>query len=216
MFRLLFDEFPQDWPLRIRTARGHDFIATISNFNVSRFTIHKTHETACAAIIPVNAGRGAQVQTHITGRRLTTKHVVMVFSPNSTTDQERIVLDLASMQYGVAGQGFGSEFFQLDSLENWQAWTATIARSARLEGVRPGCTRHVIHELDGWFGQCAKRVKERWDKREEAHWCGQCGRSASRSCPCKVWYCDPRHQKLAWKYHKNFCATRKPQGEQQT
>lgn len=129
-----------------------------------------------------------------------------------TDDDKDVTLDLASMQFGAVGRGKGNESFVLGRETGFLAFADKVSEGAEMykksDRIRPGAESA---EVDRWLEDLAKRVKKRWDERAENKWCGHCGAPLPQPmrCPCgEVFYCDAKHQRLAWKFHKLFCATK--------
>lgn len=149
--------------------------------------------------------------TYITGSEVSSPHAVLGFAKKMDDNCEG-VLDLATMQFGSGGRGKGGEFFTLDNMDGWYDFIECVASG--LEPTKIGSLRIGPHPWPGgdkWLKGCAKRVKERWEKREKDHWCSQCGvPGVEKHCPCQeAWYCSASHQTMAWKYHKKFCTGKK-------
>ncbi|KDR68724.1 hypothetical protein GALMADRAFT_256546 [Galerina marginata CBS 339.88] len=138
-------------------------------------------------------------------------HAVLAFP---SPDQDPCILDLSSLQFGDVGRGNkGRSLFVLEPMGPYLTRLDRIAEgntfnearlSARIRGT-PNVT---------WLREVAAKVKERWDNRATAHWCGHCGgpppsgQDLRRCGTCKVaYYCNSEHQKAAWGYHKHFCVT---------
>lgn len=66
----------------------------------------------------------------------------------------------------------------------------------------------VFSDFDVTNDRIARKVKERWEKRETEKWCGHCGapEPKSKCAGCgDVWFCSTEHQKMMWSFHKGYC-----------
>lgn len=122
------------------------------------------------------------------------------------------------MQFGPIGRGKGNEYFILGRLEE-EAEEYFVSATKVCEKVDKYkrsdrimlATESPRAERDAWLEDVAKRVRKRWDERKSKKWCDQCGAPLPKpkGCPCgEVFYCDAKYQRLAWKFHKLFCATK--------
>lgn len=199
--------YPQSQPLRIRTAEGDDFLTAICSRSIDEYILSEPRVITLSSVLP-------EGNAYITGSDHTMPHSIWHFEhPTATDDTKDVFLDLASMQFGAVGKGKGNESFVLGRVGGFPAFANKVCKGANMykksDRIRPGTGSP---EVDRWLEDLAKRVKKRWDERLESKWCGHCGAPLPRPlrCPCgEVFYCDAKHQRSAWKFHKLFCATKK-------
>ncbi|KAJ6509693.1 hypothetical protein DFH09DRAFT_1183049 [Mycena vulgaris] len=200
----LFDLYPPDAPLRVRTSAGADYLTSVSTRVILEMELFKPRLLTVAHV--KNGG------TYITGSEDTMMHAVVGFAKSKDGNIET-VLDLASMQFGDAGRGLGGRStFALESLDAFYDRVETIARGADTENARTSARIGPCPD-DVWLKQVAKRVKARWEQRDQKAWCGHCGASGDALQRCSLChedsYCDAAHQTAAWPFHKRFCAGKK-------
>ena len=69
---------------------------------------------------------------------------------------------------------------------------------------------HVIFDREFPQDNIVRTVKERWEKRDTEKWCGYC-RAPEPKSKCggcgDVWFCNKKHQKTMWSFHKGYCNT---------
>jgi hypothetical protein len=115
------------------------------------------------------------------------------------------------MQFGEEGRGVGGEQFLLGSMDEWWDMMELVAigcEPAEKAGPDGTSTRVGPGKDDDVQREAAKRIKERWDKRETEPWCAYCGapKPPSKCGSCKkVWYCSKEHSSWGWKAHKKWC-----------
>ncbi|KAF2793142.1 hypothetical protein K505DRAFT_325657 [Melanomma pulvis-pyrius CBS 109.77] len=126
-------------------------------------------------------------------------------------------LDLSSMQFGDVGRRFGDPargggeaLFVLDTSKEYERRMACVADVDIGENTKIS-TRIGTTPKDEWLKEVARRVRDRWEKRDEEKWCGHCGSpvpiGGSRCSGCKAaWFCGKDHQAMAWPFHKGYCA----------
>lgn len=201
---------PSDPSVRIRLADGTQYITKASTRAIIEFDLVKLKHLTVAIVSPTN-------MSYITGGadQATFRHAVVAFGPSKDGNLETI-LDMASMQFGDTGRGPGRNgkgTFVLESLDQYYDRLESIAEGG--DSVR---TSFLITEdpdpaYEAWTKEVAKKVKDRWEKRKENHWCGHCGSPLAngpglkRCSGCReAYYCDREHQKMAWSsYHKRWC-----------
>lgn len=91
---------------------------------------------------------------------------------------------------------------------------AKICRDLRPVGVYPkvGMTGS---DNEVRLRACAKKVWDRWQKRDTEGWCAFCGKPGLDFPKCsackakKVFYCCKEHQEKNWKLHKWTCEKNK-------
>ncbi|KAG6917041.1 hypothetical protein DXG01_004093 [Tephrocybe rancida] len=203
------DLYDDENDIRIRLRDGTSFISTLSNRHILEYTLQSPKETTLSVTLPSTVpGNRTTSQTRLTGESASMVHAVWGF-PRSDGGSE-VVLDLASMQFGAVGRGASGHFFILQEKGEWEAFANQIARSRSAPKISMKVGGTGDPELERWFLQVAKRVKERWDARETAHFCGLCGKpDAKKRCArCKTeYYCSVAHSTAAWKnWHKKWCA----------
>ncbi|KAF9019293.1 hypothetical protein BDZ89DRAFT_1073159 [Hymenopellis radicata] len=198
-----FELYPDHTKLRVRTWKGVEYITTVSTRVILELKIIDPITMTHATVLP----RGT---TYITGdESYEMNHAVLGFASSREGNIDTI-LDMSSLQFGDAGRGLGGKsLFALESLDEFYDRVETIARGADTENARTSMaiTPAAAH-IEAWLAGVAKRVKERWDKRHQEHWCGHCGGPAAtqRCSKCGgAYYCDRRHQVAAWPFHKRFC-----------
>ncbi|KAK7460639.1 hypothetical protein VKT23_009356 [Stygiomarasmius scandens] len=204
-----FDLFPPSTLIRIRhgpqgKTAGKVYTTCISTRVIWEMMLVNPKQTTLALVFPEN-------KTYISGEDHTMKHAVVGFSesPSGNIDS---VLDLSSMQFGDVGRGPGAKgqgLFALDTMNEYYD---------RLEKITEGnddsftkmSQRIGPSNDDKWLKLVAKKAKERWEERDAERWCGHCGAPgvAAKACSAchNAWYCDEAHQKLAWPFHKHYCA----------
>lgn len=195
-----FDLFPDDTLIRVRTHRGVDYTTPVSVRAILEMKLLKPKTVTMCYIPP---GR-----TYTTGGLPVMNHAVMGFGASVNGNIET-VLDLASLQFGDAGRGLGGRStFLMDSLDAFYDMTERVALGADTESARVSLAIGPSPD-DAWLKQVARKVKERWEKRETDPWCGHCGapgKELKKCSACKVvFYCDNTHQMAAWPYHKRYC-----------
>ncbi|KAJ6531685.1 hypothetical protein DFH09DRAFT_1183063 [Mycena vulgaris] len=196
-----FDLYPLDAP-RVRTSAGTDHLTSVSSRVILEMELVKPTLLTVAHV--KNGG------TYMTGWGDTMMHVVMAFAKDGKI---ATVLDLASMQFGDAGRGLGGRStFALESMEDFYDRADIIARGAVIANTKM-CARIDPSPDDVWLKQIAKRVKARWEQRDQKAWCGHCGAPGDALQRCSLChkdsYCDAAHQTAAWPFHKRFCAGKK-------
>jgi MYND finger len=194
-----FDLYPDNQPLRIRTATGRDIVTYVANRVILEFILDDPKICTLSTVMP----RG---ESYLSGVQDTMFHAVVEFS-GLDEENESTVLDLSSMQFGEDGRGDGGNgTFVLESLDKFHD---------RIEKISNGCDTSKTKTSprigpsadDNWLKSVAARTKIRWENREKEPWCGFCGAPASNKCVgCgQAYYCGKTHQKSAWRFHKNFC-----------
>lgn len=164
----------------------------------------------------------------VTGSRNRERHVVLAFPRLSSTThptekprKEYIIVDPTRQQYGLAGKGSHGETYFIGSFDEWLTGMARIC-----ENVEVGdCTQVNLNTEKGtqheqMLKDCARRVWQRWGKRDTEGWCEYCGRgdkevegglAGTRLMRCagckvkKVWFCCKEHQLSGWKLHRFTC-----------
>lgn len=198
-----FDLYPADVSVRVRTSDGVEYLTKASNRVILEMTLIRPRLMTISAVLPAN-------KTYLTGSEPTMVHAVVGFG-ESQSGNISTVLDLASMQFGEVGRGLGGRStFVLEDLDKYYDRIEKIAVSADTANAQIS-QRIRSTPNDVWLKEAAKRVKQRWEKREKEPWCGHCGVPAVgaktfRCSKChKAHYCNADHQKAAWPQHKHFC-----------
>ncbi|KIK66005.1 hypothetical protein GYMLUDRAFT_38475 [Collybiopsis luxurians FD-317 M1] len=174
ILQYFFDLFPRsNPPIRVRFANGTEFLTPAERRTIEEFDLVKLKHLTLAMVFPQN-------WTYITGseNQPEFRHAVVAFP--SPVDDVWAVLDLASMQFGDSGRGPGRKgkgTFVLESMDQYfNRLKSGIADNVKMVQTSFAITAHSDPAIDAWLKDVAKRVKERWDKRKEHHWCGHCGR----------------------------------------
>ncbi|TGO23565.1 hypothetical protein BPAE_0128g00170 [Botrytis paeoniae] len=152
--------------------------------------------------------------TYITGGENEGFHSILGFpKPGTSVGQivnldEFFVVDMTRMQWGKRGI-FGGPYF-LGKGGDWQDAMDTICND--MEELEIGASWILENQHIELMRECAKRVWDRWNDRENAGWCDYCGvggkLSACAECKKgdkKIWYCGVEHQRKGWKLHKFTC-----------
>ncbi|KAE9397271.1 hypothetical protein BT96DRAFT_1020951 [Gymnopus androsaceus JB14] len=118
--------------------------------------------------------------------------------------------------FGDTGRGPGRKgkgTFVLESLDQYYDRLETIVEGGDAAKTSSRITEDPNPAYEAWTKAVAKRVKERWEKRKESHWCGHCGSPLAngpelkRCSACREhYYCNKEHQTMAWSsHHKRWC-----------
>jgi len=202
-----FDLYPESTKLRIRTSAGVEFTTTASTRVILEVKLLRPKLLTLSCVLPN--------QTYITGAGDTMLHAVAGFA-RLEDENVSIVLDLASMQFGEAGRGLGGRStFALESLDGFYDRVEKIAFGADTANAKTSLRIGPCPD-DVWLKGVARKVKQRWEKRETEPWCGHCGapgfggKELRKCSACReVYYCNAAHQAGAWQFHKRFCTARK-------
>jgi hypothetical protein len=161
-------------------------------------------------------GRGHRLShgmSYISGEAPRMNHAVLGFY-DPDTDQmlymPNVILDLSSIQFGVAGRGAkGNSLFVLETFEEYQARMRKFSDGMDPATIRVSqlVTPPVDRGQEEFQRSVAKRVWERWCKRDTEHWCGHCGAPATQRCgKCQnMYFCNQEHSVAAWPMHKRMC-----------
>ncbi|KAF3035220.1 hypothetical protein E8E12_003986 [Didymella heteroderae] len=157
LLKTFFELFPCDTPLRVRHAPKGNQAEKLVNPKFSTIIC-------------------SQMNGNIkyTGTESEMAHWYMAFS---APDSQEItsVLDIASMQFGEAGRGPGEKGKMLIVLDTKADYDQRLARIT--DGVdlaqRQTLPPTMISPYDPEMDRVARKVKERWEKRD-TEWCGHC------------------------------------------
>jgi len=134
----------------------------------------------------------------------------------SDPDMEKwIVIDMTRTQYGEAGRGLYGENYFLGTFGQFREGMEKVCEEAVVAGLVAARLTETGNENDWRLKACAKKVWDRWQKRETEGWCAFCGKPGLdfRKCSAcrtkKVFYCCVEHQKNDWKLHKWTCEKNK-------
>lgn len=149
-------------------------------------------------------------ETMVAGREREDRHAALGFSLLGSLAVAFIV-HMTRMQYGNAGRGCFGELYFLGSEREYLDSMGEIC--GNVEQVGKGACDVFESEHTELLKACAKRVLERWEKKDEVGWCEYCGvgaaeKSLGKCSGCKkvaVRYYCMEHQKSAWKLHKFTC-----------
>jgi hypothetical protein len=202
----LFALFPANTRLRIRHAPndkepGTSYITSVRSRRVFRDVLLEPKFSTVLA-----SPQWESILFACTGAEM--RHCYMAFyAPDS--EEIASILDLSSMQFGEVGRGPGKEgkmLFVLEEKTDYEERLKRIAGSADL--ARRESYAHVIFDQKFPGGNIVRTVKERWEKRDTEKWCGYCGAPEPKS-KCggcgDVWFCNKKHQKMMWSFHKGYC-----------
>lgn len=206
LLKTFFELFPDDTELRIRHAPtdkqpGSSYITSISNRCVitDKLVKPKFSTVLCSP---------QKGNIKYTGTESEMAHWYTAFyAPDS--EQITSVLNLASMQFGEAGRGPGEKGKMLVVLDTKADYDKRLLRIA--EGVDLAQRRTlpiVLSPYDATMDRVARKVKERWERRNIEKWCAHCGAPEPKfKCAgCgDVWFCNKGHQKMVWSFHKGYC-----------
>jgi hypothetical protein len=145
---------------------------------------------------------------YTTGNFNPSKHGVVTFvEAHPVGAPKTAVLDMASMQFGDAGRGFGNKgVFVLELLEAYELRLKNFAKSFQMyENIASGLLAWTEDGKEEWFEDIAGRVMARWEARATSPWCAHCGAPAEKRCCGTAFYCDRPHQVASWPFHKHFC-----------
>ncbi|KAJ6613943.1 hypothetical protein B0H10DRAFT_192608 [Mycena sp. CBHHK59/15] len=199
-----FDLYPANYPVRVRTSTGADYITTTSTRVILEMDLIQPRRMTLAHVVGSH--------TYITGATHTMPHAVVGFATSKDGNVET-VLDLASLQFGDAGRGLGGRStFALESLDAFYDRVESVALGADTEHAKTSVRIGPCAD-DAWLKRVARRAKERWDARGTTPWCGHCGAPGGDLKKCSLCreacYCDAAHQHAAWPFHKRFCTGNK-------
>ncbi|KAJ7660754.1 hypothetical protein DFH06DRAFT_1193217 [Mycena polygramma] len=180
----VFDLYPRDAKLRVRTSAGVDYLIPASSRVILELKLIGPKQMTIAHVV---AGG-----TYITGDEDTMKHAVVGFGapgdPNVAT-----VLDLASLQFGDAGRGLGGRStFALESMDAFYDRLETVASDADTKNTRTSARMRSCPD-DELLKQVARRVKQRWEARDTESWCGHCGGPGEALKKCSLCH-EETHQ----------------------
>lgn len=209
-----FDLYPLSPSVRIRLADGTQYVTNASLRIIVEFDLLNLKRLTIAAVSDINNNC---ITNYITGGADQKKfrHAVVGFG-RSTDGNIETVLDMASMQFGDTGRGPGRKgkgTFVLESLDQYYDRLETIVEGGDAAKTSSRITEDPNPAYEAWTKAVAKRVKERWEKRKESHWCGHCGSPLAngpelkRCSACREhYYCNKEHQTMAWSsHHKRWC-----------
>lgn len=191
----LFDSYPPSHPLLIRLHTGQSFTIPLSSRVITEYTLHEPRHSTRTVILKEEGANRVQVLT--TGERdfpaqtsgWSMPHAVLGFgAPEAGQGMVTHILDLASMQFGEFGRGYAGESFRLGSFDEMHDGFERFCGGVELKkggSARIGSSGD--EGRDTWMRDVARRVRERWEKRDQEKWCGYCGRPAppSRCGACR-------------------------------
>ncbi|EDU41928.1 zf-MYND domain containing protein [Pyrenophora tritici-repentis] len=208
LLQLFFGLFPDDTKLRVRHAPlnkqpGESYITTINRRVIIEEAFREPKLTTAIVSLPEGT-------LQVSGHQPLLPHAVVGFSPHDSATVKTF-FDLSSMQFGDLGRGPGPKGKQLFALDTPEEFAIRFSHLAR--GADPSQSQHTLAisgtPFDDWLLEVAIRVKKRWDNKDKEKWCGHCGapKPVSKCSGCgQVYYCGKQHQKLAWGFHRGYCA----------
>ncbi|KAF8859931.1 hypothetical protein BDZ45DRAFT_801176 [Acephala macrosclerotiorum] len=143
-----------------------------------------------------------------TGNRDGQQHSILGFKVGDSND-DWVVVDMTRMQYGEAGRGTYGEPYFLGRIKNYSL--GEFYEKAVLQPQAEFVDTPMQNANEKRLKACSKKVFERWQNRENEHWCSYCGKPGDTFMKCgqcktkTVWYCCKEHQAADWKLHKLTC-----------
>ncbi|KAJ3751257.1 hypothetical protein DFH05DRAFT_175024 [Lentinula detonsa] len=206
-----FDLYTTDPFIRIRLADGKEYFSSPSTRSIIEYELLTVQRLTIAVVLPENKAyaTGSADQPRF-------KHAVVVFESHSYNGGVQTVLDLASMQFGDTGRGpghSGKGTLVLESLDDYHNRLSSVAAGFRTTKISYHITPDPNEVNEAWMKKVAERAKERWENRNDHHWCGHCARPLAngpelkRCSACRdAYYCHREHQIKAWfSHHKRWC-----------
>jgi hypothetical protein len=208
LLQIFFGLFSAETKLRVRHAcyskqPGISYTTTISRRVIIEESFRSPKFTTAICVLPDHS-------MYVSGHEPQMKHAVVGFSPHDS-DTVQSFLDLSSMQFGDIGRGPGPKGKQLFALDTPEEFAMRFSKLAK--GTDPSKSQRNLAisgtPADDWLEEVAIRTKKRWDNRADEKWCGHCGAPGAKSkcAGCgEAYYCGKDHQKMAWGFHKAYCA----------
>lgn len=109
-------------------------------------------------------------------------HAVYAIGAPGGGDMVTHTLDLTSMQFGEFGRGYAKETFRLGTYDEMHDGLERFCGGAELaKGMSQKIGSSGDPKWDRWMEQIARKVRQRWDKRETVKWCDYCGKPDPKS-----------------------------------
>ncbi|KAJ4316458.1 hypothetical protein N0V94_005449 [Neodidymelliopsis sp. IMI 364377] len=212
LLQCFFDLFPEDTPLRVRheprdaPIGAFSYTTTISHrMGISDKLVYPKNSTA--VIIDNNAIKD---NFQLAGHERLMNHAHLGFSPPGS-ESTMSLLDLSSMQFGNVGRGPGRKGkmpFAMDHAFEWEYRWRDYALGHQEREFFKKLFACYYPEDTTYLQEVARRAKERWEKRDTEKWCACC-EAPQPKFKCggcgEVWFCDRKHQKNVWPFHKGYC-----------